>query len=232
MFMAVIVFDPKLSAKFDAYNKLEKNWISRIVTWLIDWKYRRTVALSGWLKEQVDKPSLRIVEVADSIPNYDNLDIQTVNVLKYVYQNIGYQSDVLSWNMEEYWQTADETVRSGKGDCEDGAILTYVLCRLKGVPANRLMIFAGDVEGGGHCWLGYRPSFAPLNFAFLDWCFWYDSRAVIKRDLFTVIDQNIYEYEYYNGEYLPSPMSDYLKLWVAFNEDKSNTGIKYEVGGE
>lgn len=99
-------------------------------------------------------------------------------------------------------------------NCEDGAILLYILCRLKGIPANRLYILAGSVVGGGHCWLGYKPIHYPLNFVFLDWCYGKNGPSMNK-----VLDRDFY---HINGTDITGDDS-YIELWFAFNEDQ---GVK------
>jgi predicted transglutaminase-like cysteine proteinase len=61
-----------------------------------------------------------------------------------VNSTITYQED-----KEEHFQIPSETIKRGKGDCEDFAILKYSLLRKQGVPADRLKIILFKRVGGG-----------------------------------------------------------------------------------
>jgi len=124
--------------------------------------------------------------------------------------------DVQTHGTVEYWQTYAETLQTRTGDCEDGAILMYVLCRVSGIPANRLLILTGDVRGGGHCWLSYKPMNQPWNLTFLDWCYYYTSKRIETRPKFWISKSN---------QILGNGIR-YKKLWWAFNENNTYIGFK------
>lgn len=244
--MSIVKLSIKFAEKTDVFPLVNASAFKKLISWLIDWKYNRIVKLSPWLEEQVKNPSFEVLQAVDKITTHKDMDAQAHAVLKWVKSNLVYQGDLKTWDIQEYWQTAFETltrwylIQDGKpilqgekvdgavncGDCEDGAILMYVLCRLKGIPANRLLILAGVVEGGGHCWLAYRPNQFPLNFAFLDWCYWYNSVVIDKRNLFTINKTSILEYATKDDEYF-QVKSNYHTLWVAYNEEYSNNEIAY-----
>jgi predicted transglutaminase-like cysteine proteinase len=46
---------------------------------------------------------------------------------------IGLKSDEAHWGVEDYWNSPLETLRSGRGDCEDYAIVKYVALRAAGL---------------------------------------------------------------------------------------------------
>ena len=209
-------FSKKLMDKFGnvIFDYLQESYIDKIVCYAINSNYRKAVNLKSWIKEQVENPTYLVKKVIQDIGINKDPDIQIMNILKWVHKNITYKSDSSVWKMAEYWQTAEETSIKGTGDCEDGAILIYVLARLSGIASQRLLIFAGDVVGGGHCWLGYRPTCYPLNFCFMDWCYWYSSKVIPSRDKFLINGKDI------QGD------ENYIKMWFAFNEDKSITKWK------
>ena len=120
------------------FEYVQKNDIDKIVTYIVNSDYRKAVHLKSWIKEQVDLPDTPLQSVLDSIKTYEDPDKQMYEVYYWVRKNIKYVPDSTQWNMSEYWQTAEETESLRTGDCEDGAILMYVLARLKGIPANRL----------------------------------------------------------------------------------------------
>jgi len=214
------------------YDTIEMKLINKVLYWFIHWRYRVSVKLTSWLKPQIEKPSDVVLAVAKKIDNYSNPDRQMIEILRWVEKNIVYESDQDNWDLPDYWQTAEETINLKTGDCEDGAILIYVLARLKGIPFNRLLIFAGDVNGGGHCWLGYKPKNYPLNFVFLDWCYYYDARTIGFRDMF-VIKKSFFEFQPSGIDMqIPMPSSNYLNMWIGFNEDTSVTEVKNYGNGQ
>lgn len=239
--MGIIKFSNAFEEKTNSiFEIISKGTIDKYVSRILNWKYNTATKLTPWLENQVLNPGVAVILAAKQISDYTDYDKQVVAVLKSVQQRLLYKGDKQKWNVPEVWSTAEETITASgyytvngekvyygpwEGDCEDGAILAYVLCRLKGVPANRLQIMAGDVLGGGHAWLAYRPNNYPLNFAFLDWCYWYSSNQIVNRNLFYMNDKLIFEYA--TPEYNIHPNSNYKKLWVVFNEEKSNTGIQY-----
>jgi len=231
--MVIISYSNKFVEKNEAiYDYAVNNFISRLLSYMIDSKYRRVVTLSKWIKEQITKPSQNVIDTLKKIPTKSSYDSQAIEVLKYVQRELHYVSDSVKWDMNEYWQTAEETANYSTADCEDGSILAYVLCRLKGIPANRLYIFVGNVwdpikkRENGHCWLGYKPKNYPLNFVFLDWCYYYTSKNTSNRSLFEVIDKEIHEYaRHYAGGYTSQP-SNYHDIWFVFNEKKSFQRLK------
>jgi len=221
--MAIIHFSDKLIEKHpEIFDNVQNRLIDTILAYCIDWRTWKVATLKNWIKEQIDDPSSLLQEIAaDKITTYKDPDQQALAVLKWVNFNISYTSDDKQYKIGEYWATANETLRSKEGDCEDGAILIYVLCRLKGIPANRLWIMAGDVQGGGHSWVAYKPKNYPLNPVFLDWCYWYNGATVANRSLFTIVNKDIIEHSGPKTIIL----SNYFKIWFAFNEDKSYTKI-------
>ena len=192
----------------ETYDYVQKNGlVESIVRYIIDRRFRRSVYLKPWLADQVNNPTEDLVKAANSIPDSTDPGTQMMQVFKWVRSNITYYPDNILWEVPEKWQTAQETLTSKKGDCEDGAILMYVLARLKNIPANRLLLFAGEVEGGGHCWLGFR--WQPHLFTFMDWCYWYDSSSLTVRKKYYVANTSIV---------CPTD-KNYKELWFGFNED-------------
>ena len=208
------------------FDHVQNKSAQKFLTYLIDSKYRKAVELKEWIKDQIILPTAKVKEFADSIKNRPNFDEMMVAIMDHVAQRVKYVSDSVKWVMTEKWQTADETVKDISGDCEDGVILQYVLARLKGVPANRLLLFCGDALSPssnklvGHCWLGYRPTNYPLNFAFLDWCWHYNSNLIQDRNLFTVSGRDIFEEKKSKFGYSYAD-SSYKATWFCFNENRS-----------
>lgn len=185
---------------------------------MIDRKFRTTVNVQRNLKRQMDEymSDEDLLAIARTLKG-KNHDETAVNCLKWVKDHVVYTTDDKKWNMPEKWEDAKDVFLTEKGDCESGATLMYVLARLAGIPASKLWILCGSVKGGGHAWLGYIPDEYPLNFTFMDWCYWYKRYSVPIRNKFTIAGQAVHEYTH-KGEKVSS---DYYKLWFAFNEEKS-----------
>lgn len=196
-----------------ASSRYTRDWI----TYIIDSKYRISRDLTIWLEEQT------IPEVNIYYTNCQTTDDIMLTILRWTHKNIKYVPDLTSWKMTEKWQTAQETFSKLTADCEDGAILMYKLARGQGVPANRLLLMCGDVDGGGHCWLAYKPDGYPLNFVFLDWCYWPDLSDIKDRKFYEVSSKKIYR-SYYTSENLDN---QYFNIWFCFNEVKSHSELIY-----
>jgi hypothetical protein len=219
--------DKAVSDVFDFQNDVP---LRQIVAYLLNSSYRQSVTLTPWLEEMVetdtDASRTALEAIRKDFP-YDPLDYDSVvlSVLKWAVMRFKYVSDKTVWKLDERWQTSEESLALMTGDCEDGAILMYVLCRKIGVPANQLMLFCGSVLGGGHCWLGYRPLDYPLNFVFLDWCYWSDTHSVLNRSLFYIQDKTIVEYTNQSDTYT-STKSNYYSIWFVFNSELSYLSFK------
>lgn len=213
----MIIKYPKamLDGRPEVYDYIEAKGWAYPIYWMIDWKLRKSVKLVDWLEEQIKNASEDFIKIASEITNEKTNDKKMTDILRWVEDNITYRADDDTWKMPDYWQTIDETLKLKTGDCEDGAILTYCLAVLNGVPANRLLIFCGDVDGGGHCWLGYRPDEYPLNWCFMDWCYWFDRSVPNNRTKYYIKDNIIYD----------DPKNQYYKIWFGFNHLQSYKGI-------
>lgn len=217
----MIIKFPKKKITEEVWNYLDSRFSKNLINYIIDSKYRRSVSLSSWLKPQV----LEQIEIDEELKGATH-DETMHNILNWIRRNIKYTSDNKSWNMNEYWQTGKETFDSKKGDCEDGAILMYIIARQNDVPANRLLLMAGDVldpndkkkiKMVGHCWLAYKPDSYPINFTFLDWCYYYNANSIENRPKYYIDAKSISDIKY-------------KSLWFAFSENKSHSELRYTAG--
>lgn len=69
---------------------------------------------------------------------------------QWVIRNIKYEPDIITYNQLEYFSTAEETLKKGKGDCEDLSILLYALL-YPTHPDGYVVI--GNIKNGGHSWV-------------------------------------------------------------------------------
>ncbi|NIQ06637.1 MAG: hypothetical protein GWO20_13195 [Candidatus Korarchaeota archaeon] len=73
----------------------------------------------------------------------------------YVKDEIEYKYDTDLFG-QEYWQLPRETLRSGKGDCEDQAILLCTLLRARDYSAKDVFVIMGYGEEVGHAWVTFK----------------------------------------------------------------------------
>jgi len=220
--MVVIKVPREIGSKIpNIESHVRSSLLGNVIYYMIDRKYRTVVNVQKWLKEQVVEyqDNEELVSIARSLIGKTD-DATAVNVLKWVHDNTTYVTDDKKWNMPEKWEKALNVFQTQKGDCESGATLIYILSRLAGIPASKLWIMAGDVKGGGHAWVAYIPDEFPLNFGFMDWCYWYKNHPLTYRNLFQVSGQRIIE-DRKQGDGYQQVDSNYFKLWFVFNEEKS-----------
>jgi predicted transglutaminase-like cysteine proteinase len=62
---------------------------------------------------------------------------------------ITYRHDHSHWNANDYWATAEETLRRGAGDCEDIAVAKMQALRRLGFEPRDLYLTVGRIAGGG-----------------------------------------------------------------------------------
>jgi hypothetical protein len=225
----VFEYDTKITENNpELFNYIQSSYMNYIVSYFINSNTRKAVFLTNWIREQVENPSSELLVIAQKIKenvNMNDYDSIVYGVFIYVTNRLQYRTDATHWKVTEYWATAEDTIKTWRGDCEDGACLIYVLCRLLGVPANRMLIFAGDVESPsnptkteGHAFLGYRSNMYPLNWVFMDWCYFVDKENTRNRHKYFINNKTIY------GD------NKYKSLWFAFNENNSYTELKNKYG--
>ena len=76
------------------------------------------------------------------------------DIRDWVAGNIEYMSDEEQRGVDDYWQTSEETLSLGTGDCEDFAILLCSLLRAYGIDAEQVYVTLGvDDERYTHAFL-------------------------------------------------------------------------------
>ena len=128
----------------------------------------------------ISQPLYELVE-ANKL-HQGSFDDRALNCLKWVHKNFKYVADKTAYGSEEYWAFPCEALHTKKGDCDDGSILLANLMLHTGIPYWRIRLNAGDVEGGGHCYVTYCREM-DNQFVVLDWCYWYNDKPVSERPL-------------------------------------------------
>ena len=159
----------KLKEQLPKEDPMEKYWNEKYPKAFIVYK-GRYIPNVGFV--EVDVRNF-ITPYDDSIPRVHgkNDDEIMLRALEWVMNNITYTSDKKQEGLYEYWQFPFETLKTRKGDCEDGAILLYNIALKSGVPYWRMRLNAGYVKGGGHAYLTYCR-LKDNQFVVMDWCYW------------------------------------------------------------
>ena len=147
--------------------------------WKIDWMGNSKVNLIQWLKQQYLSANKDLIEESSRFKEISDYDDRILAILRFVCSHITYKRDINVWKTPEYWQNAITTYNKRTGDCEDGAILIFILARLSGIPSERIRLLVGSVTGGGHAMVEYTG--LDLQDYIIDWCYYPDFTEISKR---------------------------------------------------
>lgn len=134
-------------------------------------------------------------------------DKKALKGLKWIIENIAYNSDYKQYKQNEYWAFGYETFKRRQGDCEDGAILLYDILSKNKIPIWKLRVNAGWVKNpytgkrGGHAYLTYFYE-KENRWIILDWCYFPNLKPIKDRI-----------------EYKQNKI--YKDVWFSFNEKYS-----------
>lgn len=144
------------------------------------WNTKREATNSYRYNGRVFENNRIPIDVRIFFTDYNNLlpsftsgtnDEKAYNALRWVIQYIRYTTDAKQFDSAEHWLFPFETLQSRKGDCEDGGIVLANIMLNSGIPYWRIRLNAGDVKGGGHCWVTYLRE-SDNKWVVLDWCYW------------------------------------------------------------
>lgn len=147
-----------------------------------------------------------------------NIDKTAHAIQKFVVDSFTYKYDKESSNVPEFWQFPFESLQSGIGDCEDGAILTASLLINAGVPPWRVKVAAGYVQSaptapqGGHAYCIYLANDG--EWRILDWCYYEDSNLPIEKKPLA-----------HDG----GQRNAYKDIWFTFNNENSWNQTSIEI---
>jgi len=111
--------------------------------------------------------------------------------------NIKYTPDKTIIGLDEYWMYPHETYTLKRSDCEDGSVLLASIMIKNGIKPWKIRVTAGNVVGGGHCFVVYYCEEAK-KWVLCDWC--YDPNRKPMKDRPDYKDEN-----------------KYLDIWFSFN---------------
>lgn len=190
-----IEFSEALMAKYGDVIKtnLDERYSWTIYLYPLNWfKIAKLSNISDWLAMQYEsneiQPLKSLVEDSGWWDMYN--DEKIVRILRWVHDNIEYVTDKDHYGIDEYWGTAFEVFTTRMGDCEDHAVLIYILARLAGVPDTNIRLVAGNViapDGKmfGHSYIIYKSdtdtNILNDNWKIIDSTAYYDSKWVPQR---------------------------------------------------
>lgn len=90
----------------------------------------------------------------EALPKRTALRTDLERAMDYVNRRITYVSDLDNFGKRDYWQYPRETLASGKGDCEDMALLLASLLMEAEIKGVRVVV--GNYEHEPHAWVEVR----------------------------------------------------------------------------
>lgn len=99
----------------------------------------RTPFDAAWQRVSAKSAAVgRIAGLAGARGGSDRAALETVN--RWVNQTVQFTDDATLYGRRDYWASASETLKSGKGDCEDYAILKYQILLDMGFAPDRMYL--------------------------------------------------------------------------------------------
>ena len=239
MTQKIIRFPPKItSGTPEVFANSRRNVFFDLVNYVIDSKFRKSVKLISWIRTHVNeslKDDFFMETIKKEVKTGVSDDVTMLNCLKWVCDKVQYIGDYKQWSMQERWQTPLETFYNKKGDCEDGSILLYAIARAKGVIADKMFLWCGEVRStpvaplGGHCSFLYKPLEYPLNFVWLDWCYYPNLQPVFNRKIVFLNGKLVEEFSKSIEHGWMVKSSVYQKTWFLFNESFSTNNYLLKI---
>jgi predicted transglutaminase-like cysteine proteinase len=95
------------------------------------------------------KPSDEVKILAQQITGIGDAPARVKAIFDWVKANIAYETDWQQFHKPDYWQTPEQTLKHGAGDCEDMAILIYFLLRASGFGPDEVRVTCCSLITGG-----------------------------------------------------------------------------------
>lgn len=180
------------------FEKISPGWMSTIVLWIIDSKFRTTKRLDAFISDQLINPHPDLVALASQFNN-PNHDERIIDILRFVFEHVNYLPDSISYNKNEYWASAIETWNKHTDDCDGFGGLIGILAILSGMTEEEIYFSIGDVKEGGHFWVNYY-SFKRDKLYVIDGTYYVDFTPIHNRNVFGLSEDR------------------YKAIWYVFNQ--------------
>jgi predicted transglutaminase-like cysteine proteinase len=91
--------------------------------------------------QRVSSANLASSNVETLLGGGGQADVETLSLVnRWANRSIEYTDDLANYGARDYWATANETLRSGRGDCEDFAILKYQMLAALGFDRRQMFL--------------------------------------------------------------------------------------------
>ena len=137
----------------------------------------------------------------------DSDDRKMEKIQRWVVRNIQYMEDEEQYGYEELWVPPVMVLKTGRGDCEDGAFLIMSLALNAGVDPNRLRMYGGFVDAGpgaasgGHGWVAYRRQ-TDDEWVAIDYSYYPDLRPMSYRIPLKDDEKYVDDYFFITNQYI------------------------------
>lgn len=167
-----------------------------------------TIRDPGFVNLWLQYPNKTIRSLAMEIVDpSDSDDLKMEKIQRWVVYNIEYKSDKEQYGYEELWVPPVMVLKTGKGDCEDGAFLIMSLGLNAGVDPSRLRMYGGFVDAGqgavsgSHGWVAYRRE-SDDEWVAVDYSYYPDLRPMGDRTPLKDDEKYVDDYFYITNQYL------------------------------
>lgn len=100
---------------------------------------RNTPFTDDW--QRVSASNLGSTQVETLLGGDRQIGVETLSLVnRWANRSIEYAEDLANYNARDYWATASETLQSGRGDCEDFAILKYQMLAALGFDRREMFL--------------------------------------------------------------------------------------------
>lgn len=147
----------------------------------------------------------------------EDMDKMVVKVANHVNKIMTYTPDKLNFVKPEYWASPYDVFKSRKDDCDGYAALILKVWELLGVPADRRMIWTGDVFSPAGRYAGGHAVPVYLSYAYNEW-FVMEGSYNAGLSLVAYRKKPLWENRLYG------------KSWFVFNEERSYLGTIFQGG--
>lgn len=203
-------------------SHLVADLLSNIQQIQMNWVNLKMSMIEGTQSEEdyssyLQYPNAEIKALVDTIVKpSDSNDEKAYKILMWVQENIEYKSDFETYGASEYWALPTMTVKSGCGDCEDGAFLVHSMMLNAGIPWDQIRTYGGEVytgngTTGGHAWTAYKRE-TDNQWVIMDWCYYANKNQIADREPMKDVLWYFDDYFYVNArETIDTPFVNKVK---------------------
>lgn len=202
----------------DIIKYIDDLWITEQIWYRLSSKGIESKNISKFLKKQRDYSVLDEIIIEEGWHEIEDDDKVIYLVMKWVKNNIKYNSDNFNYKTSEYWADIIETLSKMSGDCEDGAILILLFGWKLGIEKERLKLWCGETKYGGHACAIYKSIKYPYVWFFMDWCM--EPELIVPG-----LNRKAY---IFSNDLSPTPFNNpYKKGWFVVDDEKGSKRLNW-----